>query len=200
MNPTALKDVSSKRPPLSDIKTLRERARQQIEKGAVTSGYAADRENVIKMLNEALATELVCVLRYKRHYFMAAGIHAAPVAAEFLQHATEEMSHADLIAKRIIELRGEPNFSPDGLAARSHAEYVEGDSLKSMIKEDLVAERIAIESYRDIIKYLGAQDPTTRRMLEGILAVEEQHADELADLLGDFPEESGKKRRSTKSK
>ena len=183
MKPTALKDVSSKRPPLSDIETLRQRARQHIEKGAVTSGYAADRENVIKMLNEALATELVCVLRYKRHYFMAAGIHAAPVAAEFLEHATEEMSHADLIAKRIIELRGEPNFSPDGLAHRSHAEYVEGDSLKSMIKEDLIAERIAIESYREMIAYLGDQDPTTRRMLEGVLASAEGHAEELAYLL-----------------
>ena len=183
MKPIALKDVSSKRPHLSDIKSLRERARQHIEKGAVTSGYAADRETVITMLNEALATELVCVLRYKRHYFMAAGIHAAPVAAEFLQHATEEMSHADLIAKRIIELRGEPNFSPDGLAARSHAEYVEGDSLKSMIKEDLIAERIAIESYREMIAYLGDQDPTTHRMLEEILASEEEHAEDLSSLL-----------------
>jgi len=138
MKPTLPKDVASKRPHLSDIRTLRERARQHIEKGAVTPGYAADRENVVKMLNEALATELVCVLRYKRHYFMATGIHAAPVAAEFLEHATEEMSHADLIAKRIIELRGEPNFSPEGLAARSHAEYIEGDSLNSMIEEDLL--------------------------------------------------------------
>ena len=183
MKPTALKDVSAKRPPLSDIKTLRERARQHIEKGAVTPGYAADRENVIKMLNEALATELVCVLRYKRHYFMAAGIHASPVAAEFLEHATEEMAHADLIAKRIVELRGEPNFSPDGLAQRSHAEYVEGDSLKSMIKEDLIAERIAIESYREMITYLGNQDSTTHRMLQGILASEEEHADDLSSLL-----------------
>jgi bacterioferritin len=183
MNPTALKDVSSKRPPLSDIKTLRDRARQHIENGAVTSGYAADRENVIRLLNEALATELVCVLRYKRHYFMAAGIHAGSVAAEFLEHATEEMAHADLLAKRITELRGEPNFSPDGLAARSHAEYVEGDSLKGMIKEDLIAERIAIESYREMIAYLGDQDPTTRRMLEGILASEEEHADDLSSLL-----------------
>jgi bacterioferritin len=182
MKTTALKDVS-KRPPLSDIKTLRERARQHIEKGAVTSGYAADRETVITMLNEALATELVCVLRYKRHYFMATGIHAAPVAAEFLEHATEEMSHADLIAKRIIELRGEPNFSPDGLAARSHAEYVEGDSLKSMIMENLVAERIAIESYREMISYLADQDPTTQRMLEEILASEEGHAEDLSSLL-----------------
>jgi bacterioferritin len=183
MKPTLLQDVSSKRPSLTDIKTLRERARQHIDKGAVTSGYAAERESVIKMLNEALATELVCVLRYKRHYFMAAGIHAAPVAAEFLEHAIEEMSHADLIAKRIIELRGEPNFSPDGLAARSHAEYVEGDSLKGMIEEDLVAERIAIESYREMIAYLGDQDPTTHRMLEEILASEEEHAEDLSSLL-----------------
>jgi bacterioferritin len=183
MKTTALKDGSSKHPPLSDIKTLRERARQHIEKGAVTSGYAADRETVITMLNEALATELVCVLRYKRHYFMATGIHAAPVAAEFLEHATEEMSHADLIAKRIIELRGEPNFSPDGLAARSHAEYVEGDSLKSMIMENLVAERIAIESYREMISYLADQDPTTQRMLKEILASEEGHAEDLSSLL-----------------
>jgi bacterioferritin len=138
MKASALKEVSAKRSPLSDIKTLRQRARERIENGAVTAGYAADRENVIETLNEALATELVCVLRYKRHYFMAAGIHAAPVAAEFLEHATEEMAHADLLAKRIIELGGEPNFSPDGLAARSHAEYVEGDSLKSMITEDLL--------------------------------------------------------------
>jgi bacterioferritin len=183
MKTTALKDVPSKRAPLSDVKTLRERARQHIEKGAVTSGYAADRETVISMLNGALATELVCVLRYKRHYFMAKGIHAEPVAAEFLEHATEEMSHADLIAKRIIELRGEPNFSPDGLAARSHAEYIEGSSLKSMIKEDLIAERIAIESYREMITYLVDQDPTTRRLLEEVLASEEEHAEDLSSLL-----------------
>jgi bacterioferritin len=183
MKSTVLKEVSSKQSPLSDIKTLRERARQHIENGAVTSGYAADRESVIRILNEALATELVCVLRYKRHYFMATGIHAAPVAAEFLAHATEEMAHADLIAKRIIELGGEPNFSPDGLAARSHAEYVEGDSLKSMIKEDLIAERIAIESYREMVAYLGDRDPTTHRMLELILASEEEHADDLSSLL-----------------
>jgi len=183
MKSTLLKEVSSKQSPLSDIKTLRERARQHIENGAVTSGYAADRGTVIRILNEALATELVCVLRYKRHYFMATGIHAAPVAAEFLAHATEEMSHADLIAKRIIELGGEPNFSPDGLAARSHAEYVEGDSLKSMIKEDLIAERIAIESYREMVAYLGDRDPTTHRMLELILASEEEHADDLSSLL-----------------
>jgi len=183
MKPAALKSVPENRPPLTDIKTLRSRARQHIEKGAVTAGYAADREQVLRMLNEALATEIVCVLRYKRHYFMAAGIHAAPVAAEFLEHANEEMAHADLIAKRIVELRGEPNFSPDGLSERSHAEYVEGDSLKGMIREDLIAERIAIESYREMIAYLGEQDPTTQRMLKEILASEEEHADDLSTLL-----------------
>jgi len=168
---------------MSDVATLRARARQHVEQGAVTAGYAAERETVITLLNEALATELVCVLRYKRHYFMAAGIHAAPVAAEFLEHATEEMVHADAIAKRIVELGGEPNFSPDGLSARSHAEYVEGTNLKEMISEDLVSERIAIESYREMIAYLGTQDPTTRRMLEQILASEEEHADDLSSLL-----------------
>jgi bacterioferritin len=183
MKAATLKEVSAERPPPSDIKTLRQRAREHIEDGAVTAGYAADRENVIETLNEALATELVCVLRYKRHYFMAAGIHAAPVAAEFLAHATEEMAHADLLAKRIIELGGEPNFSPDGLAARSHAEYVEGDSLASMITEDLIAERIAIESYREMIAYLGNRDPSTVRMLEEILASEEEHAEDLSSLL-----------------
>jgi bacterioferritin len=183
MEPTALKDVSKTRPPLTDIATLRKRARQHIEEGAVTSGYSADREAVIKLLNEALATELVCVLRYKRHYFMADGIHATPVAAEFLAHANEEMQHADLIAARIIQLRGAPDFSPEGLAARSHAEYAEGSTLREMIKEDLIAERIAIESYREMIGYLGEQDPTTRRMLEGILASEEEHADDLSSLL-----------------
>jgi len=177
------KDVSREQPALSDIKTLRARARKHIEKGAVTEGYAAERETVIKLLNEALATEIVCVLRYKRHHFMASGIHAAPVAAEFLEHAIEEMKHADSLAKRIVELRGEPNFSPDGMSERSHAEYVEGDSLKSMIKEDLVAERIAIESYREMIAYLGDQDPTTRRLLEEILASEEGHAEDLSSLL-----------------
>jgi bacterioferritin len=183
MKTTQLKDVSKSRPPLTDIETLRKRARQHIEEGAVTSGYAADREIVIKMLNEALATELVCVLRYKRHYFMAHGIHAVSVAAEFLEHADQEMGHADRIAGRIIQLRGEPNFSPEGLAARSHAEYVEGGTLRDMIKENLIAERIAIESYREMVGYLGEQDPTTRRMLEEILAVEEEHAEDLSSLL-----------------
>lgn len=186
MKPTVQKVqkvVPTNRARLTDIQTLRKDARLHIEKGAVTSGYAADRKTVISLLNEALATEIVCVLRYKRHYFMAAGIHAAPVAAEFLAHANEEMLHADRIAERIIQLRGEPNFSPDGLAERSHAEYVEGGTLREMIKEDLVAERIAIESYREMIAYLGEQDPTTRRMLEEILASEEEHADDLSSLL-----------------
>jgi bacterioferritin len=171
------------KPFLTDIKTLRERARKHIENGAVTEGYSADRDTVVKLLNEALATEIVCVLRYKRHYFMASGINAEGVAAEFLQHATEEQAHADLIAQRIVQLGGEPNFSPEGLLSRSHAEYVEGDTLLDMIKEDLVAERIAIDSYREMINYLGNDDPTTRRMLEGILAMEEEHADDLVSLL-----------------
>jgi len=168
---------------LSDIQTLRKRARQHIEEGAVTTGYAADRDTVIRLLNEALATELVCVLRYKRHYFMAKGIHSDSVKAEFVAHANQEMAHADRIAKRIIELGGEPNFSPDGLSARSHAEYVEGGTLNSMIKEDLIAERIAIESYREMIAYLADHDPTTQRMLKEILAMEEEHAEDLASLL-----------------
>src|SRR6266404_5774420 len=177
------KPTVADKPFLTDIKTLRERARRHIEKGAVTEGYSADRETVIKLLNEALATEIVCVLRYKRHYFMASGIHAEGVAAEFLQHANEEQGHADQIAQRIVQLGGEPNFNPEGLLSRSHAEYVEGDTLIDMIKEDLVAERIAIDSYREIIQYLGNDDPTTRRMMEGILAMEEEHAEDLVSLL-----------------
>ena len=172
------------KPFLTDIKTLRERARQHIEKGAVTEGYSADRETVIKVLNEALATEIVCVLRYRRHYFMASGINADSVAAEFLQHSNDEQGHADQIAQRIVQLGGEPNFNPEGLLTRSHAEYVEGETLTDMIKEDLVAERIAIDSYRDIIQYLGNDDPTSRRLMETILAVEEEHADDLVSLLG----------------
>jgi bacterioferritin len=168
---------------LSDIQTLRKRARQNIEEGAVTTGYAADRKTVLKLLNEALATELVCVLRYKRHYFMAKGISSDSVKAEFLQHANQEMGHADQIAQRIVELGGEPNFSPDGLSMRSHAEYVEGNTLNSMIREDLVAERVAIESYREMIAYLAEHDPTTQRMLKEILAMEEEHAEDLASLL-----------------
>ena len=169
---------------LTDIKVLRERARRHIEQGAVTEGYQADRETVIKICNDALATEIVCVLRYKRHYFMASGINADSVAAEFAEHAAEEQAHADRIAERIVQLGGEPNFAPDGLSGRSHSEYVEGKELTDMIKEDLIAERIAIDSYREIIDYLGDKDTTTRRMFEEILAVEEENADDLVSLLG----------------
>ena len=177
---------SAPQPFLSDIQELRRRAREHISQGAVTPGYQADRGTVVKLLNEALATEIVCTLRYKRHYFMAKGIHAEGVAAEFLEHANEEQQHADQIAARITQLGGEPDFSPDGLASRSHAEYVEGNSLEDMIKEDLVAERIAIDSYREIIVYLGENDSTTRRLMEEILAKEEEHADDLANLLEDL--------------
>lgn len=177
------KKTTAKSTFVSDIKAIRNRARKHIENGAVTEGYTADRSTVIKILNEALATELVCVLRYKRHYFMASGINSQPVADEFLQHANEEQQHADQIAERIVQLGGEPNFSPEGLAGRSHSEYVEGNTLRDMIKEDLVAERIAIDSYREIVEYLGNKDPTTRRVMEGILAMEEEHADDLASML-----------------
>ena len=172
---------------LTDVQTLRKRARQHIDAGAVTQGYGADREAVLRLLNESLATELVCVLRYRRHHFMASGIQSKSIADEFLVHSNEEQGHADQLAARIVQLGGEPDFSPQGLAERSHAEYVEGATLPGMIKEDLVAERIAIDSYRGFIQYLGDKDPTTRRMLESILAVEEQHADELAGLLQHMP-------------
>lgn len=168
---------------ISDVSALRQRARQHISEGAVTEGYGADRETVIKLLDTALATELVCVLRYRRHYFMAKGIDAEPVAAEFLEHAGQEQEHADQIAARIVQLGGEPDFSPDSLSSRSHSEYIAGKSLQDMIKEDLVAERIAIESYMEMIRFIGDGDPTTRRMLEQILAVEEEHADDMADLM-----------------
>jgi bacterioferritin len=174
------------KPFLSDVKELRRRARQHIEEGAVTDAYRANKETVIKLLNEALATEIVCVLRYKRHYFMAQGIHADPIAKEFLQHANEEQGHADQIAARIVALGGAPNFSPDGLLMRSHSEYVEGTTLLDMIKEDLVAERVAIDSYTEMIRYIGDNDITTRRMLESILAVEEEHADDLSKFLADM--------------
>ena len=177
----------AQQPRMTDVKTLRSRARQHIEEGAVTAGYSADRNMVVKLLNDSLATEIVCVLRYRRHYFMARGIHSQAIAEEFLAHSNEELGHADQIAERIVQLGGEPNFSPEGLVSRSHAEYVEGTTLADMIKEDLVAERIAIDSYRDFIEYLGTQDSTTKRMLESILAVEEEHADELADLLQVMP-------------
>jgi bacterioferritin len=168
---------------LSDIEELRRRARKHIHDGAVTEGYLADRRKVIEVLNQALATEIVCVLRYKRHYFMATGIHANAVAAEFLEHANDEQGHADRIAQRITQLDGEPDFSPEGLATRSHSEYKPGKSLMDMIKEDLVAERIAIESYGEIVRFLGDRDITSRRLMEEILAVEEEHADDLKNLL-----------------
>ena len=168
---------------IEDIQRIRSRAREHIDRGAVTDGYSADRETVLKLLNEALATELVCVLRYKRHYYMAKGINAEPVAQEFLQHATEEQGHADQIAQRITQLQGEPNFNPEGMASRSHSEYVEGGSLVDMIREDLVAERIAVESYSEIIRWLGNDDSTTRSLMEQILKVEEEHADDLSNML-----------------
>jgi bacterioferritin len=168
---------------LSDAATLRERARRGIESGAVTEGYEADRDTVLRLLNEALATELVCTLRYRRHYFMAQGLESESVKQEFLEHAQEEQEHADRIADRIVQLEGEPDFDPRGLADRSYAEYVAGDSLESMIREDLVAERVAIDSYREMINYIGTRDPTTRRMLEEILAKEEEHAEDMASML-----------------
>jgi bacterioferritin len=174
------------KPFLSDVQEIRRRARKHIEEGAVTDRYQADRQTVLKLLNEALATEIVCVLRYKRHYYMAQGIHSDPIAQEFLQHANDEQGHADQIAARIIQLGGAPNFSPDGLLSRSHSEYVEGETLVDMIREDLVAERVAIETYTEMIRYIGEKDITTRRMLESILAVEEEHADDMASFLVDM--------------
>jgi len=174
---------SSSMKPTPDVQELRKKAREHIDEGAVTAGYGADREKVITLLNEALATELVCTLRYRRHYFMAQGLSSKGVADEFLQHATEEQAHADEIAKRIVQLNGAPNFNPDGMSSRSHAEYVEADSLVDMIREDLVAERIAIDSYGSMIRFIGDGDPTTRRMLEGILAKEEEHAEDMSTLL-----------------
>ena len=171
---------------LSDVAELRKRARKEIEEGAVTPGYKADRKNVVHLLDIALATEIVCILRYKRHYFMAKGIYAQPVADEFLAHAGEEQAHADQLAVRIRQLGGAPDLNPDGLLARSHTQYVEGESLLDMVRESLVAERIAIESYGEMIRYVGADDPTTRRVLETILAQEEEHADDMADLLVTF--------------
>lgn len=168
---------------IENVKAIRKRARQHIEEGAVTDNYKADRNAIVSLLNDALATELVCALRYKRHHFMARGLNAKPAAAEFLEHANEELAHADAIASRIVQLGGEPDFSPTQLAARSHSEYVAGSSLHEMMREDLVAERIAIETYGQMIRYIGDDDPTTRRMLEGILANEEEHADELATML-----------------
>jgi bacterioferritin len=168
---------------VADIKKIREQARKHMEQGAVTESYKADRNAVIKVLNEVLATEIVCALRYKRHYFMAAGINAEAVKDEFLQHAKEEEEHADWVATRITQLNGEPNFNPEGLATRSHSEYQEGGSLVEMIKEDLYAERIAIDSYSSVVRWIGDGDPTTRKVIEDILKVEEEHADDLKNML-----------------
>jgi bacterioferritin len=167
----------------ADLDTIRQRAREKMEEGAVTASYGADRDRVIQVLNEVLATEIVCVLRYKNHYYMASGFHGAAVAEEFAEHAAAEQGHADRVAKRIMELGGSPNFNPEGLHTRSHAEYKEGGSLEDMIREDLVAERIAVATYSEIVRWLANDDPTTRRMMEDLLAVEEEHADDLANLL-----------------
>ncbi|KND55477.1 Bacterioferritin [Candidatus Paraburkholderia kirkii] len=166
-----------------DVEKIRADARQHMDEGPVTPSYGADRETVLKLLNDSLATEIVCTLRYKRHYFMAKGIHSEAVAQEFLQHANEEQQHADTLAERIVQLGGAPNFAPDGLSSCSHSEYSEGKDLIDMIRENLIAERIAIDTYREIIRYLGDKDVTTRRIFEEILAVEEEHADDMADLL-----------------
>ncbi|KPB23405.1 Bacterioferritin [Pseudomonas savastanoi pv. nerii] len=175
--------ISAPQSQLSDVNTLRQRARQNVENGAVTEGYSADRETVLRLLNESLATELVCVLRYKRHYYMASGLKASVAAAEFLEHAEQKAQHADKLAERIVQLGGEPEFNPDLLSKNSHAQYVAGNTLKEMVYEDLVAERIAVDSYREIIQYIGDSDPTTRRIFEEILAQEEEHADDMSDIL-----------------
>ncbi|WP_213879559.1 ferritin-like domain-containing protein [Pseudomonas sp. dw_358] len=171
---------------LTDVNTLRERARMNVDNGAVTEGYMGDREEILRLLNSSLATELVCVLRYKRHYYMATGLKASVAAGEFAEHAAQEAEHADKLAERIMQLGGEPDFNPDNLSKNSHAQYVAGATLKEMVYEDLVAERIAVDSYREIIQYIGEKDPTTRRLFEEILAQEEEHADDMADILKDL--------------
>ena len=180
------KPIAVKQPFRIDLESIRARAREKMSAGAVTDAYLADREQVISVLNEALATELVCVLRYKNHYYMAEGIHAQSVSAEFLAHANEEQGHADSIAARINQLGGVPNFNPEGILSRSHSEYVEGTTLEAMLRENLVAERIAIETYAAIVRWLGDDDSTTRMLIEGILKVEEEHAEDMASLLKGF--------------
>lgn len=171
---------------VSDVKAQREAARKNIDEGAVTEAYGADRDRVVSVLNSVLATELVCVLRYKRHYFMASGLKSLPVAAEFLEHANQEQDHADRVAVRIVQLGGEPDLNPDSLVKRSHAEYAEGSDLVDMVREDLIAERIAVATYQEIARWLGDADPTTRRLIESLLEVEEEHAEDLASLLEDL--------------
>jgi bacterioferritin len=165
------------------IKTIREQARKHLDQGPITSEYGADRDRVIKVFNEVLATEIVCVLRYMRHYYMADGIDGESVKQEFLGHANDERDHADRAAKRIVQLGGEPDLNPAVLAKRSHTEYAEGHTLTEMLEEDLVAERIAVASYQEIIRWLGDGDPTSRRVMEGLLSDEEEHADDLRSLL-----------------
>jgi len=167
----------------SDLAAIREDARAHLERGPITDAYGADRERVVDILNAVLATELVCTLRYKRHYFMAKGPYSGPIADEFLEHANEEQDHADRVAERIVQLQGEPDLNPATLVERSHAEYVPGDDLVEMVREDLVAERIAIATYEEIVRWLGDDDVTTRRLMESILAKEEEHADDLLNLL-----------------
>jgi bacterioferritin len=175
--------MAQSQPFLSDIQELRRRARENIDKGAITESYRGDPKDVCNILNAALATEIVCVLRYKRHYFMAKGLNKDAVAQEFLEHAADEQDHADRIAQRITQLGGAPDLNPEGLAMRSHSEYVEGDTLVDMIREDLIAERVAIESYTEIIRYLKDNDPTSRRLMESILEKEEEHATDMQDLI-----------------
>jgi bacterioferritin len=173
----------AQQPFFTDVKTLRERARQHMQEGAITQTYGTDPQTVVKVLNAALATEIVCVLRYRRHYYMAQGLASESVKAEFLEHANEEQQHADQIAERIVQLGGEPDLNPETLTARSHSQYIEGHDLVDMIKEDLVAERIAIDSYREIVQWLGDKDSTSRRVMEEVLAKEEEHAEDLNSML-----------------
>lgn len=179
-------DITGSERFISDIETIRARARQHMERGAVTPNFPEGRAHICQLLNEALATELVCVLRYKRHYYTARGSAGRQAASEFLEHANEEQQHADRIAERIVQLGGEPDFDPRTIAGRSHSEYDRHESLRLMLEADLFAERIAIESYREMVRYFGDRDPTSRRMMEEILAVEEEHADDLVDLLQDI--------------
>jgi bacterioferritin len=168
---------------LTNVQTLRERARKSIDDGAVTQSYSLDRKTVVRLLNEALATEWVCALRYYRHYYMASGMMADSVKGEFLEHAQQELAHAHLLSERIVQLGGEPDLDPDTLTARAHAEYKPGHDLRDMVKENLIAERVAIDSYREMIDYVGDRDTTTKRILMEVLAQEEEHADDMADLL-----------------
>ncbi|AHE65918.1 ferritin-like domain-containing protein [Legionella oakridgensis] len=171
---------------ISDIKKIRREARKHLKRGPVTENYKLDLKNVINLLNGALATELICTLRYKKHYYKAAALGASVAATEFLEHANQENDHASQIAQRIVQLGGDPDFSPEGLPQRSHADYVDCEDVACMVKENLIAERIAIDIYREMINYIGNADPTTRKMLEDILAVEEEHADDLLDVAAEY--------------